>query len=463
MPTHVIVGGGPAATNAVETIRLCDAGSSRIVLVSDEPAHSRMAIPYWLCGKIPREHTYTGDEAYFRRLGVETRFGTRVVGLDTSKNTVQLQDGTLIAYDSLLLATGARPIQPEMPGADLPGVLPMWTLAQAERAIKILETVSDPRVVLVGAGFIGFIVLNALYKRGCRLTVIEREQQVLPRMLDSAGAHLVHLWLKEKQVALHTGQTVAEIRQQANGTKEVHLTNGTIIPADLVILAVGIRPNVELAQAAGIAVEDGILVNDRMQTSVPNVYAGGDVAQGPVLFSSKRQIHAIQPTAVDHGRVAGANMAGRDVRYPGSLAMNIVDVCGLQTASFGLWDSGAEHVLTINNPRDKVYRKLVWKDDQVVGAIFIGRATDMGMLTDVGMVKGMIQSQVRLGPWKLYLEENPFDLRRAYVASGVPQKLLATTLLGMPTRPRGYTPEPAPSITPGAPHTIFVEAKRQMG
>lgn len=460
MPTHVIVGGGPAATNAIETIRHIDGGSSTIVLISDEPAHSRMALPYWLAGKIVREHTYTGDAAYFAKLGVETRIGRRVTSLDAVNRQVQLDDGARLTFDTLLLATGARPLRPEIPGCDLPGVLPMWTLAQAEQALAVLSPLQRPRVVLLGAGFIGFIVLNALFKRGCQLAVVERERQVLPRMLDAIGAQHVQRWLAERQVAVYTGQTVVEIRAAADGSKQVHLSGGQVLSADLVVLAVGIRPNIELATAAGLAVDQGILVNNRMQTSVPYIYAGGDVAQGPVLFSNDRQIHAIQPTAVDHGRVAGANMAGRDVTYPGSLLMNVVDVCGLQTASFGQWDSGAEHVLLINNPADKIYRKLVWKDDQIVGAIFIGRANDMGMLTDVGMVKGMIQTQARLGPWKRYLEHNPFDIRRAYVGAGVPQKLLSTTLLGMPTRPRGYVAVPEPSIQVGSPHAAYVSAGR---
>ncbi|GIW94126.1 MAG: NADH oxidase [Pirellulaceae bacterium] len=459
MPVHLIVGGGPAATNAVETIRQLDGGDSRIVLVSDEPAHSRMALPYWLAGKITREHTYTGDDAYFSRLGVEARLGRRVTALDVASKRAELDDGTSIEFDNLLLATGASPIRPELPGADLPGVLPMWTLAHAERALQVLDGKAEPRVVLVGAGFIGFIVLNALFKRGCRLAVVEREQQVLPRMLDPMAAHIVEQWLRQRKVDVRCGTTVTQIEAQSDGTKRVFLANGENLTADLVVLAVGIRPNVELARAAGLEIDPGILVNEKMQTSVPFVYAGGDVAQGPVLGSTKREIHAIQPTAVDHGRVAGANMAGREVRYPGSLAMNVVDVCGLQTASFGRWDSGAEHEMVIHNAADKIYRKLVWEGDRIVGAIFIGRAEDMGLLTDVGMVKGMIQTQASLGIWKNYLEQNPFDIRRAFVGAGIAQRLLQSTLLGMPSRPRGYQPAGEAQAPVGSAHRVYVSSR----
>ncbi len=459
MPVHVIVGGGPAATNAAETVRQLDNAGARVILISDEPAHSRMALPYWLAGKITREHTYTGDDAYFARLAVETRFGRRVVELDVDAKRVRLDDGEAINFDNLLLATGARPLRPDLPGVDLPGVVPMWTLAHASQAIPVLEAHSNPRVVLVGAGFIGFIVLNALHKRGCRLAVVERESQVLPRMLDPLAAHIVEQWLREKQVEVHTGTVVTRIEPLSDGTKQVCLANGRNLVADLVVLAVGIQPNVELARSAGLEIDQGILVDDRMQTSVPFVYAGGDVAQGPVLGSSDRAIHAIQPTAVDHGRIAGANMAGKPVRYSGSLAMNIVDVCGLQTASFGRWDSGAAHAVVIHNPQDKIYRKLVWEKDRVVGAIFIGRAEDMGMLTDVGMVKGMIQTQVPLGIWKHYLEKNPFDIRRAFVGAGVPQRLLQSTLLGSPSRPRRYQPAGEARAPIGSSHQAYVSTR----
>jgi hypothetical protein len=155
-------------------------------------------------------------------------------------------------------------------------------------------------------------------------------------------------------------------------------------------------------------------------------------------------------------------MAGHTVLYPGSLLMNVVDVCGLQCASFGNWDDSTAEAFTIRNPDGFIYRKLLWRDDQPVGAIFTGRANDMGMLTDVGMVKGMLQTQSRLGPWKEYLRENPFDIRRAYVGAGVPQKLVSATLLGRPTSNRQYRFGNVPAAAEvGSSHRVYVDTSGQ--
>ncbi len=461
MPKHVIIGGGPAATNCLETIRLYESDSD-VTLVCDEPAHSRMALPYWLAGNIPREHTYTGDDAYFKKLNADTRIGVRADKLDAQNNSLSLSDGSTLDFDDLLIATGSSPLKLNIPGVDLPGVQPMWSLAHTQQLLDATDGMSKPRVVLVGAGFIGFIVLNAMFKRGWNLTVVEQQPQVLPRMLDAGAASIVEQWLASQKVDVHTGTSVTEIQQGDGNEKTVVLENGNKITADLVIIATGIQPNTGLIDGSGIETDQAIAVNNRMQTNLPHIYAAGDIAQGPILFGDKKEVHAIQPTAVDHGRVAGANMAGQDIRYPGSLLMNVVDVCGLQSASFGAWnDSGAEE-MTISNEAGLVYRKLLWRGDQLVGAIFTGRPDDMGMLTDVGMVKGILQTQTALGPWKDFLRQNPFDIRRAYIANGVAEKLRKTTLLGQATRGRQYQFNGAkPAVAANPSHNAFVSTKTE--
>ncbi len=433
---HVIVGGGPVATNAIETIRQFDNGTSQITLICDEPAHSRMALPYWLAGQIPRGHTHTADDAYFERLGVAPRIGERVARTDALHKSVQLESGETIPFDNLLIATGSAPARPPISGIDLPGVQTLWTLEDTAQLLARAGT-ETPRVLMVGAGFIGFIMLNAMYKRDWKLAVVEREPQVLPRMLDVAGGALVRTWLTAKGVDLHTGRTVQAISEMSDGAKQIELDNGQTLQADIVVIATGIQPNLSLVEGSGIKIDAGILVDDRMRTNAPHVYAGGDVAQGPVLYGDGPAIHAIQPTAVDHGRVAGAQMAGQDIRYPGSLLMNVLDTCGLQCASFGAWHV-KDDTTVISNPISNIYRNLVWDGDQLIGASFIGRAGDMGMLNDVGMVKGILQTQTPLGEWKAFLQENPFDIRRAYIANKVAARLAGTTLLGRPSQPRGF-------------------------
>lgn len=458
---HLIIGGGPVATNAIETIRQFDNGSSRITLVSDEPAHSRMALPYWLSGQFPREHTYTADDAWFKKVGVETRVGVRVKSVDPKGKSVALSDGSTCPFDDLLIATGAAPVRLPVPGADLPGVQTLWTLDDTASLLGTAHGKSRPRVVMIGAGFIGFIMLNAMYKRGWQLAVVEREGHVLPRMLDDGSAALVESWLGSKGIELHCGTTVQAISEADDGSKIVELADGKRLAADAVVVATGIRPNLDLVQGSGIETDEGILVSERMQTNFPHVFAGGDVAQGPALFSDRPEIHAIQPTAVDHGRVAGANMAGHEVRYPGSLLMNVLDCCGLQCASFGNWADSSAEAMTISNASSRVYRKLLWTGDEMTGAIFVGRANDMGMLTDVGMVKGILQTRTPLGPWKQFLRENPFDVRRPYIACRVAEKLTGATLLGRPSKPRDYRAGGAPPKTQVGPaHASYVGTKQ---
>ena len=457
---HLIIGGGPAATNAIETIREFGNADATITLVCDELTHSRMALPYWLAGNISREHTHTGDDAYFKKLGVDARIGTKVSKVDPSINSVTLGDGSRLDFDNLLIATGSSPVTPPITGIDLPGVQPMWSLAHTQSLLDDTEGKSTPEVVLVGAGFIGFIVLNAMFKRKWKLTVVEREAQVLPRMLDRAGADFVEDHLKSVNVASHTGISVSAIHDAGDGRKDVELENGTKLAADVVIIATGIQPNLQLIDGSGIQTDLGIVVNDQMQSSVPTIYAAGDVAQGPALFNDKPDIHAIQTTAVDHGRVAGANMAGHEVHYPGSLLMNVADVCGLQCASFGNWNDPNAETMVISNPQQHIYRKLLWTGDQLTGAIFTGRANDVGMLTDVGMVKGILQTQTSLGAWKKFLSDNPFDIRRAYIGAGVAQTLASTTLTGRASRPRQYQFKGAGAATKVGPaHASYVTTK----
>ena len=461
---HVIIGAGPAAINAIETIRALDGGRSSITLVCDEPAYARMALPYWLAASIPEAHTRTGDAAYFERLGVATRFGVRVASVDPRGRTLTLGDGATLAFDDLLIATGSSPVRPAIEGAGLPGVQPLWTLADTARALERAATVEaagrTPRVVLVGAGFIGGIVLNAMHKRGWHVTVVEREAHVLPRMLDPTAAGHVQRWLALRDVPVHVGATVRRFVQQPDHQTAVELSDGRALAADLVILATGIRPNLDLVAGSGIATGEGIVVDDRLRTNFAHVYAGGDVAQGPVLFGAESAVHPIQPTAVDHGRVAGANMAGHDVRYPGSLSMNVIDVCGLQAASFGRWNDAAAEATTIDDPSGFVHRRLLFRDDMICGAVFVGAADDVGMLTDVGMVKGLMQTQTRLGPWLRHLRRHPFDVRRAYVACGVAAKLVGTTLLARPAQARQFRfGGSAPETSPKPGHAVFLAGR----
>jgi NAD(P)H-nitrite reductase large subunit len=433
---HVIVGGGTAGVNAIRAIRAYDRGAAEVLLVSAERPYSRMVLPYYLGRSIAESHVFTATPGHLAQLQVQAHLGRRAASLDTAANRLTLEDGTRIEYDDLLIATGSSAVKAPVPGADLPGVHSFWTLPQARGVVAAIREGSH--VVMVGAGFIAFTILNAIRALRARLTVVEIAPQILPRMIDAAGAELVEAWLTRHGVEIRAGATLVAI-EEAEGRRRLKFREGSDLLADVVIMATGIRTNLEWLNGSGVGVNRGILVDDHLRSSVGNVYAAGDVAEGRDLVTGRPAVHAIEPTAVEHGRVAGANMAGRDLAYRGSLLMNIVDVCHLDIASFGAWDDPAAEVVAATRPERWAYRKLLWKGERLIGAMLLGRADDLWTTNDVGMLKGLVQAGHGLGAWKERLRRHPFDIKPAFIASGTTARLLPETILGHPSSPPGPT------------------------
>src|SRR5438067_2043305 len=210
--------------------------------------------------------------------------------------------------------------------------------------------------------------------------------------------------------------------------------------ADVVIMATGIKTNLDWLKGSGVVIDRGVVVDEHLRSNVTNVYAAGDVAEGRDLISGEAAVHAIEPTAQEHGRVVGANMAGKDVRYRGSLIINIVEVCHLDVASFGAWDDPkAEAVSGLKRERT-AYRKLLFTGDRLTGAIILGPSADIWTTNDVGMLKGLVQSGVSLARFKGHLKKNPFDVKPAFIASKTTGRLLPETVLGRPSKAPGDTP-----------------------
>src|SRR5256886_4449839 len=267
--------------------------------------------------------------------GVKAHLGRRVTALDAKANACTLDDGTTLEYDDCLIATGSSAVRAPVPGADGRGVHSFWTLDEA-RAV-LAEIAPGSHVVMVGAGFIAFTILNSILALGAKLTIVEMEPRILPRMIDDAGATLVEGWLAKHGVAIRTGARLATI-EDAKGRQRLRFAAGGDLGCDVAIIASGIKPNLEWLKGSGVTINRGVIVDDHLRSSVPNVYAAGDIAEGRDLITGEPAVHAIEPTAQEHGRVAGANMAGKDVRYRGSLIINIVEVCHLDVASFGASD-----------------------------------------------------------------------------------------------------------------------------
>jgi NAD(P)H-nitrite reductase large subunit len=426
---HVIVGGGTAGHNAITTIRREERERSEIVLVSSERPYSRMVLPYYLGRTIAESHVFTATPARLAQLGVTTHLGRRATGLDARARKLVLDDGTAVEYEDLLIATGSSAVRARVPGADGAGVHSFWTLEQARGVLR--EIAPGSRVVMVGAGFIAFTILNSILALGARLTIVEIAPQILPRMIDRQGAALVDGWLRRHGVEIRTGATLTAV-EQVDGHRRLRFADGAALDADVVIMATGIRTNLEWLEGSGIRVNRGVVVDDHLRASAPGVYAAGDVAEGRDLVTGQPDVHAIEPTAMEHGRVVGANMAGRDVAYRGSLLMNIVEVCHLDVASFGRWDDPAAEVMLAVQPDRPAYRKLLWHGDRITGAMILGPSEDIWTTNDVGMLKGLVQAGTRMGAWKEHLRRNPFDVKPAFIASRTTERLLPETILGRP-------------------------------
>lgn len=406
---HIIVGAGPAGVIAAETLRKADPDAD-IAIIGDEPEppYSRMAIPYYLINDIDESGTYLRDpKRHFAELNIEL-LQQRVETIDTGANTVTLADGASRGYDKLLLATGSHPISPPIPGLELPQVHSCWTLEDARNIIERAQSGSN--VVLIGAGFIGCIILEALVKRGVNLAVVETGNRMVPRMLDDKAGGLLETWCKNKGIDVHTSCSVDAISDSGSGV-EVALSDGGKLSAALVITATGVKANTDLVAGSDIKIDQGVLVNRRMQTSDPDVYAAGDVAQGVDFSTGNFEVQAIQPTATDHGRIAALNMAGQGDEHHGTLNMNVLDTVGLISCSFGLWmgvDGGDSAELY--NPDEFQYINLQFDGDHLVGASSVGKTQH------VGVMRGLIESKIHLGDWKDRLLQDPTAIMEAYLA-----------------------------------------------
>jgi NAD(P)H-nitrite reductase large subunit len=434
---HLIIGGGTAGMNAMRTIREEEREASEITLVTAERPYSRMVLPYYLDRSIAENHVYTATGADLTRWKVKTLIGRRATALDVKANVCTLDDGTRVEYDDCLIATGSSAARAPVPGADGADVHSFWTLEQARGVLTSVTPGSQ--VVMVGAGFISFTILNSILSLGAKLTVVELAPRILPRMVDDIGAGVVEDWLKAHGVTVRTNAKLAKI-EDVKGRKRLKFASGSDLIADVVIMATGIRTNLAWLKDSGVDIEQGIIVDEHLRSNVPNVYAAGDVAQGRDLISGQSAVHAIEPTAQEHGRIVGANMAGKDVRYRGSLIINIVEVCHLDAASFGAWDDArAEAISGLKKDRN-AYRKLLFTGERLTGAIIIGRSNDIWTTNDVGMLKGLVQSGQPIGRYQDHLRRNPFDVKTVFIAARTTSALLPETILGRPSKAPGDSP-----------------------
>jgi NAD(P)H-nitrite reductase large subunit len=410
---YVVIGAGPAGVVGAETLRARDpAGEVVLIHGEKEPIYSRMALPYFLSNDIKESGTHLrSDPNHFERLNIQTVSGP-AVSLDTAKRTVSLSGGGTVSYDRLLLASGARPLNPPIQGIDQEGVYHCWTLQDSRNIVRMAKPGS--KVVLIGAGFIGCIILGPLLKRKIDLTVVEVLDRMLARQMDETGGRLLKTWCENRGVKIHTSAKVTAVEPDSKGPARFRLKRekGDPIPADCVVVAAGIKPITDYLEKTGIKIQNGVVVDEYLETSIPGIYAAGDVCEGFDWSTGSRTVLAIQPVAAETGRVAAMNMTGMKTPYPGGLSMNVVDVGGLICTSYGQWmgvPSGDESRLL--DEKEFRYLRLQFKDDLLVGALSIG------LTNHVGILRGLIQSKIKLGEWKPRLKEDPTRIMEAYLAA----------------------------------------------
>ena len=479
---HVILGAGPAGVIAAETIRK-HAPYDQILIIGDEDEapYSRMAIPYLLIGHVGESGTHLRHgAAHFGDLRIEIK-RARCTSVDAERRSLSLSDGSVLTFDTLLIATGSRPVSPRIPGIDSPDVHPCWTLADA-RAIQQKAT-KGKRVLQMGAGFIGCIIMESLAARGVELTVVEMGDRMVPRMMGPTAGGMIKEWCEKKGVKVYTGARVEAIepagaarpalaehgaatasaagaaagagaaaatgggsllhkiasffgagtpaaaaaeeavaanqaaaRAPAGTGLRVRLSNGQTLDADLVISATGVKPNIEFLEKSSVKCLLGVLTDEHMRTSMPGIYAAGDCAEAFDKVSGKTIVSAIQPNAADQAYVAAMNMVGKRATLKGVTQINVLDTLGLISTSFGNWEGapGGEHVELTDRKAGR-HLSLQFKGDVMVGC------NSLGWTEHVGVMRGLVEGQIKLGEWKDVLMKDPTQLMEAYRAGAQAQ------------------------------------------
>jgi NADPH-dependent 2,4-dienoyl-CoA reductase/sulfur reductase-like enzyme len=295
---------------------------------------------------------------------------------------------------------------------DLPGVHPCWTLEDARAIARLAKP--GARVLQMGAGFIGCIIMEALKQRGVQLSVVEMGDRMVPRMMGPTAGGMIKAWCEKQGVKVYTGTKVLAI--EAGSPLRVKLSSGESVDADLVISATGVRPAIGFLKDSGITCLLGVLTDEHLQTNVPGVYAAGDCAEAFDKVSGKTIVSAIQPNAAEQARVAALNMVGQRTELKGVTQINVLDTLGMISTSFGNWEGvpGGEHV-ELTDLNEGRHLSLQFQGDVMVGC------NSVGWTEHVGVMRGLVEGQVKLGAWKDKLKADPTKLMDAYLAAAQAQ------------------------------------------
>lgn len=376
----VIIGHSAAGIAAAEAIREMDQ-TSRVTIVSEElhEPYSRPLISDLLAGHIEPGRMRLRSRGHLESLSVRLLLGRRVERIVPAEGALYLQDGSTLGYDRLLIATGASPIRPPIAGADKQGV---YCFTKLDDAIRLREALPGATgAVVIGGGLIGMKAAEGLLGQLPSVAVVELADHILPTALDSRGARLLERHLRARGIEVICGDPVERITGNGHATGVV-TRSGRMLDGSLVLLCVGVKADLALVEDTGIETDRGIVVDDSMRTTVPSVFAAGDVAQARDMLTGTMRPIPIWPLAVRMGRIAGINMAGGQAVYGSGFSMNSIEVCGLPTVSVGLLEAvaGCTEVSRTDEARCS-YRKLVLRDGAIVGMVSVGDIDRVGIIT----------------------------------------------------------------------------------
>ena len=404
---YVIIGNSASGIAAIEAIREYD-GKNKITVISDEPYsnYSRPLISYFLGKKVSLESVSFQEEDFYKDNKVDLILNNKATKLDLKKKYVILADGRKISFDKLLITTGGAPIVPEIKGRNFNGVFSFTTLSDAQKIEKYIKTNKVKKAVVLGGGLIGLKATEALIELKIKVTIVELADRILSATFDKKASGIIEAALEKIGCKSITNNTIAEIKGKNSKVKEVILKDKKKIPTELVIVAIGVKPNIELVKNRAINTNKGILVDNFMQTNIKDIYAAGDCCEAKdSLLNTNRPI-AIWPVAKRQGKIAGYNMAGLKREYEGSFAMNSVELCGIPTISVGesCPEKEGYQVLQYFAPEKSVYKKIVIKNKRIIGVIFVGDIERAGIYTS------LIKDKVDTSGFKENLLKEDFGL-----------------------------------------------------
>ena len=368
---YVIIGNSIAATGCIEGIRRVDQeGEITVVGREPYPVYSRPLISYLLLGKTDRERMAYRPKEFYEKNGCELLAGKSAVSLDAAAHTVSLDDGSALSYDKLLVATGSRPFVPPIKGLDTVGGY--HTFLTLDDALKLnAEVNEDSEVLIIGAGLIGLKCAEGISRKVKRITIVDMAQQVLPSVLDAGGAEVVKAHIEAQGVTLHLGVSI-----EALEGKEMLLADGRRIPFTALVVAAGVRPEVELVKAAGGEVNRGIRTDTTGLTTLPDVYAAGDCAESHDISNGTNRILALLPNAYMQGEAAGNRMAGGELVFDRAIPLNATSLWGLHMTTAGSY-IGQDVIYGTGGD----YKRLFYEGDLLKGFIIIGNVERTGIYT----------------------------------------------------------------------------------